>query len=261
MAIEVLVLGSSSSGNSTLVRADGCALLLDAGFSMHEVRRRLGSEGVGLDELHGVLVTHEHADHARGLGRFTQRAGLEVAANEATALALHHTFGIGGLRPLENGVTVEIAGWRVRPIRVPHDSADCAGFELENGDLRMVYATDLGAVPTELVEAGRRADLVVIESNHDLPMLWGGSYPPFLKERIAGGRGHLSNELAGQAVAQMARGRLKRVVLAHLSQENNRPQAAVAAVQGSLKKSAGLQGFDVVVEAAPKDGPMRFAVA
>lgn len=255
------MLGSSSSGNSTLVRCDDHALLIDAGFSMPEIRTRLHDAGLSLDDVEGILVTHEHSDHARGLGKFVRRAKTPVAANEATAHAIHHTFGVSGVRGILNGAPIEFAGFRIRPIAVPHDSADCAGYEIEADGKRLAYATDLGSVPAELVEAGRRSDAVVLESNHDHAMLWGGQYPQFLKERITGGRGHLSNELAGEAVAAMAGGRLRRVVLAHLSEANNRPLTAVAAVEGALRRRAGLAAFDVQVEAAPKDGPRRVAVA
>lgn len=228
---------------------------------MPEIRRRLDEAGLSLDDVEGILVTHEHADHARGLGKFVRRAQIQVAANEATAHAIHHTFGISGVRGILNDAPIEFAGFRIRPIAVPHDSADCAGYEIEADGKRLAYATDLGSVPPELVEAGRRSDAVVLESNHDLAMLWGGRYPQFLKERITGGRGHLSNELAGEAVAAMAGSRLRRVVLAHLSEANNRPQTAVAAVKKTLQQCAGLAAFEIQVEAAPKDGPHLVAVA
>ena len=240
--------------------SEGKALILDAGFPLKEVRRRLDDAGVGLSEIAGVLITHEHTDHARGIGKFLYHGRAPVAANAGTAAALRSTFGVDGVQPLANGEQVTFGGFLVRPIAVPHDSADCAGYEIEFGERRLLYATDLGAVPEALVEAGRRSDIAVLESNHDRDMLWGGTYPQFLKERIAGGRGHLSNEQAAQAVAKMAGGRLRKVVLAHLSQENNRPEAAVLAVKGALRAGAGLEAFSVSVEAAPKDGPAVVAI-
>jgi len=255
--IELIVLGSSSSGNATLLRAGGQALLIDAGFPAKEIAARLSQVGVDMAEVQGVIVTHEHADHARGLGKLLHRTRFRAAANQATAGALFHTFGVKGVHGLPEGEAQDVAGFRVRALRVPHDSADCAGFEIAFEGFHMVYATDLGSVPTEFVEAGRRSDLAVLEANHDERMLWDGGYPQFLKERIAGGRGHLSNAMAGEAVAAMAGPRLRRVVLAHLSKENNRPETALKAVRHAIRKSAGLAGFNLEVEAAPNDGPLR----
>lgn len=260
LVIELIVLGSSSSGNSMLLRAGGESLLIDAGFPARELGERLSAAGVDFAEVDAAVVTHEHTDHARGLGKLVHRSKFRAAANEATAKALFHTFGIQGVHPFADGKPEAIGAFRVRALRVPHDSADCAGFEIECGGFRMVYATDLGSVPASLLEAGRRADLVVLESNHDERMLWDGSYPQFLKERIAGGRGHLSNALAGVAVAAMAGPRLRRVVLAHLSQENNRPETALRTVRQAIRKSSGLAGFSLEVEAAPKDGPKQVSI-
>jgi phosphoribosyl 1,2-cyclic phosphodiesterase len=258
--IELIVLGSSSSGNATLLRAGGQSLLIDAGFPAKELAARLSKAGVDLTEVQAVVVTHEHADHARGLGKLIHRARFRAAANEATAKALFHTFGIKGVHPLPEGAADQVGGFSVRALRVPHDSADCAGFEIAFEAFRMVYATDLGSVPVDLIDAGRRADLAVLEANHDERLLWAGSYPQFLKERIAGGRGHLSNARAGEAVAAMAGPRLRRVVLAHLSEENNRPETALKAIRHAIRKSAGLAGFNLEVEAAPKDGPFRVSM-
>jgi phosphoribosyl 1,2-cyclic phosphodiesterase len=258
--MEIVVVGSSSAGNSMLLCADEGALLIDVGFSMKEVRARLARHGASLDTLKAVLITHEHSDHASGVGRFLHARGATVAANAATALAIHHTFGADGVAPLEVGQARQFGPFKVTAIRVPHDSADCCAFEVEVDGRRLLYATDLGAVPEELIQAGARCDCVVLESNHDRSMLWAGSYPKFLKERIAGGRGHLSNEQAGEAVARMAGGPLKKVVLGHLSVENNRPQLAVDAVRSALRRRAGLAGFSVEVVAAPKDGPQKIAI-
>ncbi len=250
------MLGSSSSGNSVALRSDEGVLLLDAGFALSSVRGRLEAAGVGLGEVRGLLVTHEHTDHARGVGRFLRLKGATVAANRGTAAALRASFGLEGVRTVQSGRVTSVGGFAVRPIPVPHDSADCSAFEVVADGKRLLYATDLGAVPAAIVEAGKRADVAVFEANHDRTMLWAGPYPQFLKERIAGGRGHLSNELAGEAVAKMARGKLRHVVLAHLSQKNNRPERAVAAVRSALRKRAGLSAYSVSVQAAPKDGPM-----
>ena len=244
-----------------LLESEGDALLIDAGFSRKETERRLGEAGASLDRVAALLVTHEHADHASGLGRFLRRSGLKVASNAATAAAIHRTFGADGVLPLAAGVWTAFGTFEVRAIEVPHDSAGCTGFEVKAGGKRLVYATDLGGVPTELQAAGAKADAVVLEANHDRKMLWEGSYPQFLKERIAGGRGHLSNEQAASALAAMAGGRLKKVVLAHLSVENNRPQVAVEAVTRELRRGGRLAAFDMEVVAAPKDGPVRIPLA
>ena len=257
--MELVVVGSSSAGNSMMLVADEGALLIDAGFSMKEIRSRLGQEGLGLDKVVALLITHEHSDHASGVGRFLRHDKLTVAANAATAAAVRATFGGDGVRPLEDDKVVRFGPFAVRPIRVPHDSADCSGFDIEVQGRHLVYATDLGAVPETIVKAGARADLVVLESNHDREMLWSGTYPKFLKERIGGGRGHLSNEQAGEAAAKMATGRMRKLLLAHLSKENNRPEVALDGVRKGLHGKGALSAFEVEVHAAPKDGPLRVA--
>ena len=259
--MEIVVLGSSSAGNSMLLRADEGALLFDAGLSLKEVRRRLSAQGIGLEDLEGVLLTHEHADHARGVGRFLRTRGLRVASNGATARAVRDTFGADGVEALPEGGATKFGAFNVRALPVPHDSADCCAFAVEAEGRRVLYATDLGAVPESLLEEGRRADFAVIESNHDRGRLWSGSYPKFLKERIAGGRGHLSNDQAAEAVVRFAGGPLKKVLLAHLSVENNEPALAVKAVEDALRGRAGLSAYGVKVEAAPRDGPVAVALA
>ena len=116
-------------------------------------------------------------------------------------------------------------------------------------------------MPQALLDEGMRADFAVIESNHDRAMLWGGTYPKFLKERIAGGRGHLSNEQAAEAIVRWSGGRLRKVLLGHLSEANNDPALAVKCVEAALRKRAGLRAYGVKVEAAPRDGPLRIALA
>lgn len=244
-----------------LLRADGGSLLIDAGFSLKEVRRLLALEGIGLEELKGVLLTHEHSDHASGAGRFLRTRGLPVASNAATAIAVRNTFGAEGVEALPEEGPSTFGPFTVRAVRVPHDSADCSGFAIEADGKRVLYATDLGSVPEALHSQGLKADFAVLESNHDRAMLWAGAYPKFLKERITGGRGHLSNDQAASAVAAWAGGRLKKVLLAHLSQKNNDPKVAVKAVEAAVRAHAGLHGYGFTVEAAPRAGPVRVAIA
>lgn len=225
--MRICTLASGSTGNATLVEAPGGWLLVDAGLSWRELHRRAGRMGLRLTGVNTVLLTHEHTDHARGLASLLRR-GVEVWASPGTLRAL----GIPG-RPFLG--PQEILGLTVRPFRVPHDAAEPLGFRFEANGTAFALATDLGSVPEGLLATLAGASLVVLEANHDLSLLLGGPYPWHLKMRILGPQGHLANDVAGQALAQLSQEGLRAAVLAHLSQENNTPALALETVARALE--------------------------
>jgi phosphoribosyl 1,2-cyclic phosphodiesterase len=224
--VRICVLGSGSAGNATLVEAPQGWILVDAGFSWRELERRIARTGLNVGRITTVLVTHEHIDHVRGLGSLVRR-GAEVWASPGTLRAL----GLTG-RPLTG--PVELLGLTVRPFRIPHDAAEPVGFRFEFDGLAAALATDLGTITPEVRRALSGTQAVVLESNHDLSLLLGGSYPWHLKLRIMGPRGHLANDEAGKALADLAQDGLKAAMLAHLSRENNRPALALDTVARAL---------------------------
>jgi phosphoribosyl 1,2-cyclic phosphodiesterase len=222
-------LGSGSQGNAFVVEAanghTSIRVLIDDGFSPRELERRLVRAGVGIGSLSAILVTHEHSDHAAGVCAFAQRRQLSVYATGGTAAEA----GFDSLRRLHTiraGVEVQIGPLQVLPIEVPHDAREPVQFMVSDGARRLAILTDLGHPAPRVIAMLTGLDALVLEFNHDLQMLRRGPYPPSLKARIESDVGHLSNAQSIQFLESIDRSRLTRVVAAHLSRTNNRPQLA-----------------------------------
>jgi phosphoribosyl 1,2-cyclic phosphodiesterase len=251
--VELVVLGSGSRGNSTLVRAGGKAILIDAGLSARAIVGRLEEVGQDPRRIEAILLTHEHADHVNGLAVFLRRHPTVVAGNQATLAAVAgavdaapEQFCFEAARPFTVG------RFEVTAFPVPHDSADPVGFVLEAEGARIGYATDLGHV-TRLVEARLAyCAAVVLEANHDRQMLMDGPYPWSIKQRVASRHGHLSNDHVAAAAPIMAAGGVEHLVLAHLSETNNDPQLARSAAEGALAAAGlGRVSVEVACQARP----------
>lgn len=233
------VLGSGSRGNALVVECGGARILLDAGFSCRELERRLKGLGVEPSTLTAVVLTHEHDDHVRGADRLARRWGVELWATAGTLAECRGLSDEARAKTavLTSGRPAEIGGFAVEPFAVPHDAREPIGLVIESATgVRLGLVTDLGS--RSRLAWGRLADLdaLVIETNHDPAMLRNGPYPWALKQRVAGRHGHLSNDDAAEGVAELAGDRLRWVVLYHLSQTNNLPALAAAAVGEALAK-------------------------
>jgi phosphoribosyl 1,2-cyclic phosphodiesterase len=236
MALTVCVLGSGSSGNCTYIASEHTALLIDAGLSGVQVRRRLEAVGVAAAALRAVCVTHEHNDHRAALPVLHRRHGLALYANAGTIEAIEREARFKGLawNVFLTGTPFEIGDLRLEPFSVPHDSYDPVGFVVSCNGARAGIVTDVGMV-TELVRQRLRGcGVVVLEANHDAGLLREAARPWALKQRIAGRQGHLSNADAAALAAEVAGPELRAVCLAHLSADCNRPELAVAAVRTAL---------------------------
>ncbi len=219
-APRVTILASGSAGNVILLEADSDRVLVDAGLSAEVIARALASAAVAPGMLRGILLTHEHDDHAKGAGAFARTAGIPVCANAGTAAAAGRTLAGAAVHLFETGRSFEVGALTVTAFPVPHDAAEPVGFTIETGGRRITVATDLGGADEILDGHLARADLIVLESNYDLGLLHVSGYPWFLKNRILSGRGHLSNDDAARALARTV-GRRRTVCLAHLSEANN----------------------------------------
>lgn len=234
MTLEFALAGSGSRGNAALVRSGATLLMVDCGFPLAEIERRLASLGVEPEEISAILVTHEHADHASGVGRLAERYRLPVHASAGTLRA-----GVrSGLPPdteiIESHASFAVGDIGVTPLTVPHDAAEPTQFLFDAGSRRLAIVTDVGHVTPFLVAALGGLDALILESNHDETMLAAGPYPARLKSRVGGLYGHLSNTQAAGLLAQIDTGRLHSLALAHLSEQNNRPELARASVAGAL---------------------------
>jgi len=227
--MKVISLQSGSCGNAIYVESNGTRLLLDAGITGRQAQLRLGLFGRDIRDVDAVIISHDHSDHARYLGVYQRKFGLPVCITTRTldAVARHCQLGqLREIRPFVSGDTLRFGSVAVHTIRTPHDGADGVAFVIEDGEKRVGVLTDLGYVFDELPEVIATLDAVVLESNYDPEMLDAGPYPDFLKRRIRGRGGHLSNRDAAELIAESAGTKMKWVCLAHLSEENNHPQLA-----------------------------------
>jgi phosphoribosyl 1,2-cyclic phosphodiesterase len=255
--MRVAVLGSGSAGNSVLLCAGGTRLLIDAGFSGRALADRLEQIGVSADSITGIVVTHEHGDHTRGMGVFARRHStplhLSERTREACAKLLTGEENVVEYRP---GTPFMIRNLRVESFFTVHDAADPVGISVvdERSGIRVGVATDLGRPTAEIRHALSGCDLLILEANHDDVMLRTGPYPAAVKQRIASSHGHLSNQAAARLAVDLLHPRLAAVVLAHLSRECNRPLLAERVVGDALRK-AGWKGH---LEVAMQDRPTEF---
>lgn len=236
MSLEVSVLASGSSGNTIYVASERIKLLIDAGLSGREITRRLNKIGVKGDEIDGIFISHEHIDHVKGAGVLSRRFNIPLFTREATWAAAEKDIGKveqANQVIVNNGL--ELGDLQVKTFSVPHDAADPCGFIIEKKGKRVAIATDMGWVTDEVKEAVRGANILILESNHDLELLKTGPYPPALKRRILGKMGHLSNDDAGACITEVIGDNHPRILLAHLSKDNNIPELAFVTVKNTLE--------------------------
>jgi phosphoribosyl 1,2-cyclic phosphodiesterase len=233
-------LGSGSEGNALVVEAGDelhrNRVLVDSGFSPRQLERRLAAVGLAPRDLDAICVTHEHSDHASGVTAFARRHALPIYASAGTTAAACLDEPDLVVQVLVTGRALIIGALHVQPYAVPHDAAEPVQFVFSDGQRRFGLLTDIGAPALDVIAALGTLDALMLECNHDAALLAASAYPPFLKARIGGDFGHLSNDQAGQLLAALPHDRLRCVVAAHLSRRNNtaeRARAALAAVLGA----------------------------
>ncbi len=234
--LRIGVLGSGSGGNSVVLESGPHRLLIDAGFSCRELMRRMKMLDFDPASLGGLVLTHEHVDHCRGADRLARKLKLPVYATEGT-LAGMRLRDEASARVIRSGEPREVAGFLVEPFVLPHDAREPVGLVIEDPlGRRIGLAADLGCRTSLAWGRLKDLDVLLIETNHDLDMLRSGPYPWSLKQRIAGRHGHLSNRDAAEGLPELMNDRLRWVVLYHLSETNNHPTLAAAAVGETLDR-------------------------
>lgn len=234
-SFRLRILRSGSSGNAIFVEAGSTRVLIDAGLPAETLTRDLLALDIAPHDLTAVLLTHEHEDHAKGAAALARIARTPLLANGPTIAAA----GLSGpfVERFETGHPFRVGGLTVEAFAVSHDAVAPVGFVLASNGSRAVVATDLGAVDDELIACATGADVLILEANYDVRLLAVSPYPWFLKNRIVGGSGHLSNDAAARAVvAAGASGRPQTVVLVHLSDINNLTPLARDTVQWALER-------------------------
>ncbi len=227
-------IGSGSRGNGSLVEVGNTLVLLDCGFTIAEVERRMARLGKTPSDLSAIVVTHEHGDHIKGVGPLARRYKIPVWMTHGTAR--HERLGkLPQLHYFNSHESFAIDGLELSPYPVPHDAREPAQFVFGDGQRRLGILTDVGCWTPHIEEQLSACDALMLECNHDRDMLYLGSYPHSLKERVGGRHGHLSNAQAAELLARLDNSKLQHLVAAHLSEENNQPllaQQALAQVLG-----------------------------
>jgi phosphoribosyl 1,2-cyclic phosphodiesterase len=247
-------LGSGSTGNATLIEAGGSTgfrLLVDCGLGIRQLSARLGQSGLADSDIDAIFITHEHSDHIGCARQFARRHGVPVWMSMGTWTALDKPDFDGWLRIAQDGVAIDLGGLQLTPFTVPHDAREPLQLTCTDGAVKLGVLTDLGHATAHVLDHLQQCDALLLESNHDSAMLEASSYPFFLKRRVGGQFGHLSNIASAEVARAVCHPRMKHLVAAHLSQQNNRPELA----QDLLSRALGCRSADIVVADAGTGTP------
>lgn len=252
--MKLCSLRSSSKGNSILISTNKTKLLVDCGISGKTAESSLFEVGVNPEELSGIFVTHEHTDHIKGVGILSRRYSLPVFANFKTWSAMEGDL---GKIDKENIMIIDreaqVGDIEVKGFSISHDAADPMGYSFSHKNKKVSVATDIGILEKDLFSALKGSGVVLLEANHDRNMLEIGSYPFPLKQRIRGERGHLSNDEAGKAAEFLIKMGTTKILLGHLSQENNYPLLAKQTVENILNEAGMKKDKDFILDVAPRE--------
>ena len=252
-------IASGSSGNCIYIGNENTHLLVDTGISKKKIEESLTVLGITGDQLDGILITHEHSDHIQGLGVFSRKYQVPIYATKGTIVGIQCCKQVGELpegllKCVKADETFEIGDMLITPFGISHDANEPTGFRIESDGKAVAVATDLGIYDDYIVENLKGLDAIVLEANHDVHMLEVGPYPYYLKQRVLGNHGHLSNELSGRLLCEILHRDLKHIVLGHLSRENNYPELAYETVK--LEVTMGnvpFNGNDIPLMVANRD--------
>lgn len=240
-------LGSGSRGNATLVEAGRTCVMVDCGFSIAETRRRLARLDKTPQDIHAILVTHEHSDHIAGVAAFARRFAIPVWMTAGTSV-VHADTDVPCLDWFSGHEDFTLDDLHVTPFTVPHDAREPCQFVFSDGAVRLGVLTDTGSITGHIRQVLDGCEALLLECNHDTDMLACGPYPPMLKRRVGGRLGHLSNAQAAQLLAEIDTSALRHLVAAHLSDKNNRADLVRSALAGALGCAAEWIGIADQVE-------------
>lgn len=244
MNFSVYTLSSGSRGNAVYIETDKTRILVDAGISCRATDVALKTLGTSVAELDAVFITHEHTDHVRGLYQITKKNPLTVHIAEPSAEGVTTAGGETIVHPPL--FEVKLGELEISSFVTPHDSKCSVGYIIKTEGHTVGIATDFGVMTDTIAQRLAECDSVILESNHDVAMLESGSYPYFLKQRILSRHGHLSNADCADCAVLLAKAGVKRLLLAHLSEENNRPQLALTETANALSR-CGITGISLSV--------------
>lgn len=246
-------LASGSSGNCYYLQTSAITLLIDAGIGPRVMKKRLAQYNLNYEGIDAILITHDHADHIKGVGYFGEKRNVPVYATEKVHAGMNRSYCMtykltNSARVVEKEVTFSLGDVQITPFEVSHDSTDSVGYLLQIGDLNFCVCTDVGHLSETVIRYASQAQLLVLESNYDEDMLQRGPYPYHLKQRIVGDNGHLSNADAARFVREFAHKDVRHIWLCHLSQDNNHPQLAYKNMEQALMDTGHIVGEDVQLD-------------
>lgn len=239
MTLSFCSFSSGSSGNCYLIKSENTAILVDAGISGKRILEALDASGTPREQLAALLITHEHIDHTKSVKTLMKREpSLKAYANAMTWDQLDCPFCERKVT-FETGEDFQIGDVMVKTFRVSHDAAEPVGYSFYSGGKQISVVTDTGCMSEDIIAEIKDADILILEANHDVDMLKLGKYPWFLKQRVLGAEGHLSNEAAGETILRLLseHDKERQVLLAHLSRENNFPEMAYQTVKNILEEA------------------------
>jgi len=253
MGLSFTLLGSGSSGNTTLVSDGTTHILVDVGLSGRETARRLRECGLEPHKISAIVISHEHGDHCRGVGPFAKNLDIPVFMTEAALACSGLALDSRKYHRIGSGESFDINGILFTGFSVPHDAIDPLGFVIEKDGVKIGIVLDLGYLSNLVIERLKGCDGIILESNHDVQMLKVGPYPWALKQRVMSRRGHLSNDAVAQYLGNEFDGKARHVVLAHLSKQNNLPELALLSAQRALEGRSSLIKNQTRLELAHAD--------
>lgn len=259
--LRFISLGSGSSGNSYFLWTESGGILIDAGLAFRVLKTHLHTLGIKPEQIQAVLITHDHADHIKSVGRLATEFEIPIYATELVHQGIARNYCVSPRVPAERKVYFEknkpfvIGDFKITPFDVPHDSTDCVGYRIDVGQVRFTLITDIGHITEEVQQEVGVANYLVLESNHDNEMLKAGPYPAYLKSRISGPTGHLSNREAAELLSQYATPSLRHVWFCHLSEENNHPELVRKTADAILRNVGIVPGADFKVDVLKRKVP------
>lgn len=237
MAVKFCPIASGSSGNSIYVGTEYTHILIDAGISGKKIQEGLNQLNVDGKSIDALFITHEHKDHTKGVGILSRRFDIPIYATQGTWTGMANDIGAvapKNVKYIYSGENCIINDICVLPFDIPHDAAEPVGYNIVAQNHKMTIATDLGHITDSIKESLTDSEILLLEANHDLDMLKKGPYPWYLKQRILGEKGHISNDVAGNLISEIMSEKLKHIYLGHLSDENNIPRLAYDTVEKIL---------------------------
>lgn len=259
--MRMMPIASGSSGNCVYIGSGDTHILIDAGITRKKIEEGLNSIDLSIKDLSGIFITHEHIDHIKGIGVISRKEGIPIYATSGTIKGIKETSSLGKvdeslLNSIEKDIPFVLKDLCIKPFSISHDAYDPCAYTVTNVNQKISVCTDLGKYDDYIVDNLKNSDIMLIEANHDINLLQVGSYPYYLKQRILGEKGHLCNEASGQLISKVLHPNLKKIILGHLSKENNYEKLAYETVKLEIDSSNNeFSAKDFELEVAKRSCP------